>query len=317
MENLLKLPKDRKIILATHSGSFHADEAFASVVLSEVLSKNGYEYELVRTRDESVINSSDIVFDVGGIYDSSRLRFDHHQTPGPEGREGVPYSSFGLIWKHFGLFLCNGNQEVWNDIEKRVAYPIDATDNGIETYKVAREGVRPILLQDVTAIFNQTWKEDIDKKKQDNLFLEFVEIAKSYLNRAIIVAYENYEGILLVKDIYQKAEDKKLIVLDTALPWEEELSEKTDTLVVVYPSNKDNGNISWHVKAVRKDIDGFERRCLILPDFMGLSGKELTDASNIKDLVFCHKTGYLCVANTKEAAIEAAKRTIQIEAKSH
>ncbi len=311
MDNLLKLPKDRKLVLVTHSGSFHADESFAFVVLREVLNKAEYEYEIIRTRDEAVIEKADIVFDVGGKYDPETLRFDHHQTPGPASRNGIPYSSFGLIWKHFGMELCNQNEYIWSDIEKRVVFPIDATDNGIETYKVAHEGVRPILLQDITSIFNQTWKEGIDTQKQDILFFEFLDIAKLFLNRAIIVAYENYEGILLVKEVYKNAENKKLIVLDTALPWEEELSAKEDTMIVVYPSNKDNGNIAWHVKAVKKDVDGFERRCLVLPEFMGMSGEELISASGIKDAVFCHKTGYLCVANTKEAAIEIARRTIE------
>lgn len=310
MDNLLKLPRDRKIILATHSGSFHADEVFSTVVLAEVLIKNGYKYEIVRTRDLDVIKKADIVYDVGNIYEPDNLRFDHHQVPGPGERNGIPYSSFGLIWKHFGMELCNQNEYVWNEIEKRVASPVDAVDNGIETYKVVRDGIRPIMFQDIASIFNQTWKESVDINIQDRLFMDFVYLAKMFLNRALIVAYENYEGVLLVEEEYRKADDKKIIILGTALPWEEYLSAKNDTLIVIYPSNKDNGGIVWHIKSVRKNVDSFERRCPILPEFMGLSGSELEEASGIKEATFCHKTGYICVTNTKDAAMEVARKTI-------
>ena len=41
--------------------------------------------------------------DVGGSYDAEARIFDHHQRGAPLRPDGQPYSSFGLIWKHYGL----------------------------------------------------------------------------------------------------------------------------------------------------------------------------------------------------------------------
>ena len=37
----------------------------------------------MRTRNTEVIRLSDVVVDVGGVYDSSKNRFDHHQVCAP------------------------------------------------------------------------------------------------------------------------------------------------------------------------------------------------------------------------------------------
>ncbi len=59
---------------------------------------------MIRTRDLEVINKADIVIDVGGEYNADTGRFDHHQRGGAGEREnGIPYSSFGLIWQKYGL----------------------------------------------------------------------------------------------------------------------------------------------------------------------------------------------------------------------
>lgn len=43
-----------------------------------------------------------VIYDVGRDHDPKRLIFDHHQKNPPLGEDGQPYSSFGLIWRHFG-----------------------------------------------------------------------------------------------------------------------------------------------------------------------------------------------------------------------
>ena len=65
----------RLIRIATHNGSFHADDVFGVAVL--MLLHPGAE--LVRTRDEQVVAAADFAVDVGGEWDPARGRFDHHQ----------------------------------------------------------------------------------------------------------------------------------------------------------------------------------------------------------------------------------------------
>jgi len=51
--------------IATHNGSFHADDVFGVGVLMGVFPS----HTLVRTRDQALIDAADYVVDVGGIWD--------------------------------------------------------------------------------------------------------------------------------------------------------------------------------------------------------------------------------------------------------
>src|ERR1035437_6788637 len=99
---------NKKIIkLVTHNGAFHADDLFACATLSLLLKKKNLKYKIIRTRDENIIKHGDYVFDVGGIYNPAKNRFDHHQAGFKEKRKnGIVYSSFGLVWKKYGKELC-------------------------------------------------------------------------------------------------------------------------------------------------------------------------------------------------------------------
>jgi len=86
--------------LVTHSGGFHADELLSSVILTRLFP----EAALRRTREKQWItpNPDRIIYDVGGDFDAAAQIFDHHQRPNPLRVDGQPYSSFGLIWAHYG-----------------------------------------------------------------------------------------------------------------------------------------------------------------------------------------------------------------------
>ena len=61
--------------VATHSGSFHADDVFGVGILMGVFPS----HTLVRTRHDALIDAADFAVDVGGIWDADTGRFDHHQ----------------------------------------------------------------------------------------------------------------------------------------------------------------------------------------------------------------------------------------------
>ncbi len=86
--------------LVTHSGGFHADELLSSVILTRLFP----QARIVRSRaSEWITPGADrIIYDVGGAYDAEAGIFDHHQRGAPLREDGQPYSSFGLIWKHYG-----------------------------------------------------------------------------------------------------------------------------------------------------------------------------------------------------------------------
>ena len=94
-----------KKIIGTHSDSFHCDEVLAAVMLLQT--RQFADSMIVRTRQDDVFDSLDIVVDVGGVYDPARNRYDHHMATFEETWNSSPdditkLSSAGLIWRHFG-----------------------------------------------------------------------------------------------------------------------------------------------------------------------------------------------------------------------
>ena len=56
--------------IITHSGSFHCDESLACFLLHQT--EEFKDANIVRTRDPEVIDTGDIVVDVGAVYDPSK-----------------------------------------------------------------------------------------------------------------------------------------------------------------------------------------------------------------------------------------------------
>ncbi|KAG5249490.1 UPF0160 protein [Salix suchowensis] len=89
--------------VGTHNGSFHCDEALGCFMIR--LTSKYSNAEIVRSRDLQVLEGLDAVLDVGGVYDPSRDRYDHHQKGfGEVFGHGfsTKLSSAGLVYKHFG-----------------------------------------------------------------------------------------------------------------------------------------------------------------------------------------------------------------------
>lgn len=115
----------------------------------------GHDIEIVRSRDERDIARGDIVFDVGGVYDPSNGRFDHHQQGGAGARDnGIPYASFGLVWKEYGHVVA-GSVENAQFIDEQLVQCIDAHDN----VNIGETSVRVYAVGDVISAFRPTWQE--------------------------------------------------------------------------------------------------------------------------------------------------------------
>ena len=171
----MKKIKKKSIKLVTHDGSFHADDIFAAAALSIMLSNKGETFEIIRTRDQKIINNADYVFDLGRIYKENLNRFDHHQTGGAGEREGIPYSSFGLVWKKFGGEIT-GNKKITDIIERKLVMPVDVNDNGVDLYKNNFPNIFPYTYRMFLLFFyrprfkiliktSNLWKRSLGRKK--------------------------------------------------------------------------------------------------------------------------------------------------------
>lgn len=262
------------VTIATHNGNFHADDVFSIAALKNIFPV----FNLVRTRDLEVIGKADVVIDVGGIYDPETGRFDHHQRGGAGEREnGIPYSSFGLVWKKYGLEICGGNQDVANSVDSSLVSTIDAIDCG------HAEGVsKGISLSQTISMFNPTWEEE---SHYDVCFDEAVAFASRVLTRFIASASGGISAKSIVAKAIEQAEDPRVIVLEQYTPWKRTvhaLSE--DALFMVYPS--DSGQ--WRIQTVPVEPGSFENRKSLPKAWAGLSDKALQDVTQLDDAMFCH-----------------------------
>jgi uncharacterized UPF0160 family protein len=285
------------ITIATHNGNFHADDVFSIAALKNIFPS----FNLIRTRDLELIGKADIVIDVGGEYDADAGRFDHHQRGGAGGREnGIPYSSFGLIWQKYGLQICHGSQEIANAVDAGLVSTIDAIDCGHV------EGVsQGISLSQTISMFNPSWQEDTHF---DTCFDEAVEFAARVLARFIATANGGISAKAIVAKAINGAEDPRVIVLEKYTPWKRTvhaLSE--DALYMVYPSPTGQ----WRIQTVPVEPGSFENRKSLPKQWAGLSDKALQDVTGIDDAMFCHNGLFIAGAASFESTMKMATIALQ------
>lgn len=279
-------------IIATHNGNFHADDVFSIAAFKSIFPS----FTLVRTRNLELIAKADIVIDVGGEYDPDTDRFDHHQRGGAGEREnGIPYSSFGLIWQKYGLEICQGNQDVANAVDAGLVSTIDAIDCG--HVKGVSEG---ISLSQTISMFNPTWQED---SHFDTCFDEAVDFASRVLTRFIASANGGISAKEIVAKAIDNAEDPRVIVLEKYTPWKRTVHALSEeALYVIYPSPTDQ----WRIQTVPVELGSFEDRKSLPKQWAGLSDKELKEVTGIDDAMFCHNGLFIAGAETFESTMKMA-----------
>ncbi len=272
------------LIIATHSGNFHADDVFAVATLKYLYP----DASVVRTRDISSLNEADIVLDVGGVYDAETNRFDHHQRGGAGKRDnGIPYSSFGLIWKKYGSQLCNNDVELAKNVDNELVSVIDAVDCGFV------EGVpQGVSLSQTIAMFNPTWQENGDF---DNCFEQAVIFASQVLSRFIASAKGSIEAKATVAKAIAQATDPRVIVLEHFTPWKKTVHALSpQALYVIYPSESNQ----WRIQTVPVEPGSFEDRKPLPNAWAGLADDELSSVIGINDATFCHNGCFIAGAKS-------------------
>lgn len=282
--------------IATHNGHFHADEIMAVAAL--LLKYPGAD--IIRTRRMEEIESADIVVDVGHIHDPSIMRFDHHQPQGAGKRSnGIPYASFGLVWKEFGVEIAGGEEEA-NLIEEKLVMPIDALDNGVNVSTPIFRGVKEYSLGEYFESFAYG-KETLEDSEK--AFFVALPLATDLLNREIEMSHKVIEGAKKLKRIYDESENKKIIILPELMSWKRALIP-TEAVFVVYP--RIDG--FWGIQCVPKSFeDSFDRKHTFPKEWAGLENQALSLLTGVEDAVFCLSGRWLAGAKSKEGAIKLAE----------
>jgi uncharacterized UPF0160 family protein len=292
---------NKKKILVTHNDRFHTDDIFATATLSILLNSN---IKVIRTRDKEWFQKGDYVYDVGGEYDPSRNRFDHHQKGGAGAREnGVPYAAFGLVWKTYGEKICE-SKEIAEKIDQEWIQSIDVHDNGVDIFDLKNKKVAPVTIENIFGLSRPTWKEDQD---YDTPFNKLVEFAKEILIRKITKVRDEFEAESFIELAYTGSQDKRIIMLDRNYPWGDYLMKYSEPLYVIFPRKSNN---TWMIGCVRKEKKSFENRKSLPESWAGLRDQDLANVSGVPDAVFCHNGRWLAVAKSKEGAIALAQKAL-------
>ncbi len=297
----------KKKICVTHNGAFHADDLFATATLSIL---NNGNIKIIRTRDPKMFAKGDYVYDVGGENDPERNKFDHHQKGGGGVREnGIPYASFGLVWKKYGEQIC-GSKEVSEYIDRKIAQPVDSIDNGYDVSTPIYKGVSEYSISSILKAFYPTWKEDAGIV--DDVFINEVKRLIPLLKREIKVAKDEVEGKKIIMDDYNNSTDKRIVILSKPFHRylvKDVLPNLPEPIYYVCPSGHSD---TWKVETVSVNPQTMESRKLFPESWRGYTNEDprLKEVTGIQDMIFCHQSGYLAHLKTKEGAIALAEKAL-------
>jgi uncharacterized UPF0160 family protein len=281
------------MLIATHDGSFHADEVFAIGALSLL----GDPVEVVRTRDRDAVARADLRVDVGFRDDPSAGDFDHHQRDFDRARpNGVRYASFGLVWREFGARVCDGDQEVADAVDATLVQPVDGNDTGQQLTRSLIDGVRPMTVNAIIGGLNPRWDEALSPEQERERFDAAVALARDILAREVDSAASSRRAQRIVREAIAAAGDPRVIELPVNAPWKPVLvPEAPEALFVIYPKRQGYG-----LEAVPQELGAFANRRDLPAAWGGLEGEDVVAATGVEDALFCHAKRFLAVARSRE-----------------
>ena len=229
-----------KLLIGTHDGSFHCDEALATSLLLLLPKFEGAC--ILRSRNPALLESCDTVVDVGAVYDPTKNRYDHHQRDfnGILEPFQTKLSSAGLVFKHFGMqILSEVISPPYDDDTLRVFYRkvyqdfvehIDAIDNGIAVSLEPPRYRITTTLSDRVSYLNPSWNEPQTPKIMNERFKAAMSLTctefLSYVDY-LSVSWWPARSIVInsIKGRYSVHPSGSVIILDQYCPWKDHLLE--------------------------------------------------------------------------------------------
>lgn len=293
--------------LVTHSGGFHADELLSTVILSRLYP----DAEIVRSRAPEWITAAPerIIYDVGGAYDASAQIFDHHQRGAPLRDDGQPYSSFGLVWKHYGRDYLTASgvpaehvAAIYQSFDQKFVLPVDLMDNGALSPATAgplADLTLPSLLETLKPVF-----DDKAPGADNRGFHAALSIARAVVEAAIRQRAAKLRAEAMVLDAIAATGAGHVLELPMGMPFRPAIIKAgaDHLLFVVHPRDKD-----WCITGIRKVEDSFEQRADLPAAWAGLSNGDLEAVCGVKGASFCHNGRFIAAATSREAILAMAE----------
>jgi uncharacterized UPF0160 family protein len=310
------------MLIVTHGGKFHADDAWAVATLN-VLYPGA---DLVRTRDQAIIDSADFVIDVGGIWDPASGRFDHHQKGFSGARQsGVPYASAGLVWRDYGarcvaaLAHTHTGQQLSEDAAQQIAYAIDADIVqylDLSDVGAAKNAPGGYGLSAVVSGYNPNW---LDEERlgygeaADAYRLDQFRRAMAFLTDVMANAVKYRVGATLALEQVRRAEvleDGRLLYLrNSALPWTSVVRKEMPKILFVISHNLNEQRYMLHT--VPATADTFEARADLPASWAGLRDADLAAVTGVPDAGFCHNGRFIAAAKSYDGIHAMAQQALK------
>lgn len=308
------------MIIATHSGKFHADDVWAAAVLNLMFPGS----ELLRTRDPAVIARADFAVDVGGVWDPENGRFDHHQKGFQGARaSGVVYASAGLVWKEYGprcvalvaeqaghALSPTQATEIAHAIDADLVQYLDMSDTG-----AARNAPGSYGLSAIISGFNPGWLDEqaagsaaaADALRMTR-FRRAMEIATDILRNGVLY---RVGALLAVQQVRQsqRLDDGRLLFLEnSALPWASIVRNEMPQVLFVISHSVAEQRYMLHT--VPSAAESFEARKDLPRSWAGLQGEELAAATGVSDAVFCHNNLFIAACKSWDGVLNMARQAL-------
>ena len=280
------------ITAVTHNGKFHADEVIATAVLTTLYPG----LQVIRSRDQVIIDSADIVYDVGGAYNHETRRYDHHQVGALKREDGLTRSALGLIWLHYGEAYCEGDARAAEQIDQHLVRGIDARDNG-ELAMSPDVSTPDYGISQVIEQLNPILEHG---ESYDQQFAIAVGRAADILSRIrdkVFVDIQTEDAISAARAL---SEDSRYAIMDHQIAPPDSLAKLDGFEYVVFPEET---NDTWQLYAIRTAENPYMSKRPFPKSWAGLRDEELARQTGVAGALFCHVKRFLVVAASREDAL--------------
>lgn len=235
------------LVIGTHDGSFHCDEALA-ISLLQLHPTYAHKVHIVRTRKPDILDQCDVVVDVGATYDPSKHRYDHHQREFVNTFTGyhTKLSSAGIIYQQFGKEILSNllidlipNLQTTNQSLISIFYQkiyagfiehIDAIDNGVAVSDGEIKYHVSTTLSSRVGHLNPEWNEPQTPEIMNERFIEAMMLTCSeFIERVSNLATIWWPARSIVQEAIENRfnidTSGKIIVFKQFCPWKDHLFE--------------------------------------------------------------------------------------------